>query len=164
MDAVDRFAAEAALFQEWALRGTDRGHAAAREALIRTTRLYVAALTLPPPWSEALEDQPDAVSVGNEEWRAVFDACARLPMDMYGAVFDPLTVPPEDPVIGSLSDDMADIYRDVVTGLQEYRAGRREQAVWEWSWGFQHHWGGDATNAIRALHCWLETHGFDAEN
>jgi hypothetical protein len=74
---------------------------------------------------------------------------------LYGEVFNPLIVPPEEPVLGSLSDDITDIYRDVVTGLREYEAGRRTQALWEWGFGFQAHWGEHATGAIRALHCWL---------
>ena len=161
MDAVDRFAAEAALFQQWARYGTDQGDSAAREALIRITRLYLAALDLPPAWSEELADQHDAARVGDEEWRAVFAACARLPLDYYGEVFDPLPVPPEQPVVASLADDIADIYRDVVSGLQEHQAGRRAQAVWEWGFGFRHHWGEHATGAIRALHCWLAGNDFD---
>src|SRR5438876_508136 len=106
MDAVDRFAAEATFFEEWARGGTDQGERAAREALIRLTRLYLAALDLPPAWNGQLADQPDAVRVGDEECRAVSAACARLPFNHYGEVFNPLPIPPEEAVVGSLSDDI----------------------------------------------------------
>ncbi|MFL5328956.1 MAG: DUF5063 domain-containing protein [Gemmataceae bacterium] len=162
MDAVERFAAEADAFREWAARGTDTGEYAARNALLRIIRLYLAALELPPSWSEELAHQPDAPRVGDAEWRAVYAEAGRLPLDHYAEVFDPLAVPPEEPpVIGSLADDIADIYRDVVTGLREYEAGQRAQAVWEWGFGLQHHWGEHATGAIRALHCWLAANAFD---
>lgn len=161
MDAVEQFAVEAARFREWARNGSDQGEWAAREALLRLTQLYLAALHLPPPWSEELADQPDAERVGDQEWRAVVEACRRLPFDFYGSVFDPHTVPTEVPGLGSLSDDIGDIYRDVVTGLQEYEAGRRAQAVWEWGFGLRSHWGEHATGAIRALHCWLAANAFD---
>ena len=161
MDAVDRFAAEATLFREWAKGATDRAEWAVRGALVRLTRLYIAALELPPAWSKELADQPDAERVSDEDCQAVAVACRRLPLDYYGEVFDPLPVPPEEPVIGSLADDLCDIYRDVVTGLREYEAGRRAQAVWEWGFGFRHHWGDHATGAIRALHCWLTTNARD---
>lgn len=161
MDAVEQFAAEATAFQRWALHGTDRGELAAREALVRITRLYLAALHLPPAWSEEVADQADAERVGAEEWGAVFAAAGRLPAESYGAVFDPLLVPPEEPVVGSLSDDIADIYRDVVSGLREYEAGRRASAIWEWGFGLRHHWGDHATGAIRALHAWLAENAFD---
>ncbi|VTR99385.1 DUF5063 domain-containing protein [Tuwongella immobilis] len=161
MDAVERFAAEAVAYREWAARGTDTGEYASRTALLRITRLYLAALELPPAWSEELADQPDAQRVGNEEWRAVFAAAGRLPLDSYGAVFDPSVVPLEEPVVGSLSDDIADIYRDVVSGLWAFEAGRQAAAVWAWGFGFRHHWGEHATGAIRALHSWLAANAFD---
>jgi hypothetical protein len=157
MDAVDRFAEEAATFGKWALLGTATGERAVRDALVCITRLYLAALELPPAWSDELADQPDAERIGDEEWAAVFAAAGRLPLSDYGEVFDPCKVPPEEPVVASLADDIADIYRDVVSGLREYQAGRRAQALWEWGFGFQHHWGEHATGAIRALHCWLAT-------
>lgn len=161
MDAVDRFAVEAARFREWARNGSDQAEGAAREALVHLTRLYLTALELPSAWSEELADRPDAERVGDEEYRAVAAACRRLPFELYGEVFDPLPVPPDEPVVGSLTDDIADVYRDVVTGLREYEAGRRAQAVWEWGFGLRHHWGEHATSAIRALHCWLATHASD---
>jgi hypothetical protein len=162
VDAVERFAAEAVAFREWAAWGTDAGEVATRNALLRVTRLYLAALELPPAWSQELADQPDAERVGDAEWRAVFAAAGRLPLDYYGTVFDPLIVPPnESPVIGSLSDDIADIYRDVVSGLWAFEAGRPAAALWEWGFGFRHHWGEHATGAIRALHAWLAANAFD---
>ena len=155
MDDVDRFAAEAARFAQWASHGTATGEAAVTEALVRLTHLYVAALELPPAWDQSLGDEPDATRVANDEWQTIATGCARLPFNTYGEVFDPLRIPPEAPVIGMLSDDIADIYRDVVTGLRAYHAGRRAQAVWEWRFNFNVHWGEHATGAIRALHCWL---------
>lgn len=95
MNAVERFAAAAIDFRQWAARGTDSGEIAARNALLCITRLYLAALELPPAWSEELADQPDAERVSDAEWRAVFSAAGRLPLDFYGEVFDLLIVPPE---------------------------------------------------------------------
>jgi hypothetical protein len=130
-DPCDRFAEEAALFELWARSRGAGGEAAAREGLLRITRLYLAAL-----------DLPRAEGSG----------------DYYGQVSNPLAVPPEEPGIGSVADDIADIYRDIVTGLREYRAGRTMAALWEWEFGFRQHWGDHATGAIRALHAWLAEH------
>jgi len=161
MDSVDRFAAEARRFRAWALNGPDQAEWAARGALVRLTNLYAAALELPPPWREELADEKNAERVEEEEWRAVVVACARLPFDLYGEVFDTVPMPPEQPVVGSLTDDIADIYRDVIAGLREYESGRRAQAVWEWGSGLRQHWGEHATGAIRALHCWLASNAVD---
>ncbi len=160
MDTVEQFAAVAIAFREWATRGTDTGEYAGRNALLHITRLYLAALELPPAWSEELADQPDAKRLDDAELRALFVA-GRLPFDYYAEVFNPLVMPPEDPVSGSLADDIADIYRDVIMGLREYEAGRRAQAVWEWGFRLQSHWGEHATGAIRSLHCWLAANAFD---
>jgi hypothetical protein len=161
MDTVERFAAEAASFQEWAQHDSNRGERAAREALLRITRLYLAALELPAAWSEELANQPDVERVSDAEWSEVFAAAARLPADHYGEVFEPWADPPAEPVVGSLADDIADIYREVVGGLRAYQSGRRAAAVWEWGFGLRHHWGEHATGAIRALHCWLAENAFD---
>jgi hypothetical protein len=161
VSAVERFAAEAVAFREWAARGTDTGAVSARNALRCITRLYLAALELPPPRSEELAGQPDANRIEDAEWGVVFTAARRLPLDEYGTVFDPLAVSSGEPVVGSLADDIADIYRDVVTGLRAFEAGRMASAVWEWGFGFQHHWGRHASEAIRALHAWLADHAPD---
>ncbi|HJV62984.1 MAG TPA: DUF5063 domain-containing protein, partial [Albitalea sp.] len=54
-----------------------------------------------------------------------------------------------------LADDLVDIYRDVATGLHWHRIGRVDDALWEWGFNFQAHWGEHASSAIRALHCYL---------
>jgi hypothetical protein len=42
------------------------------------------------------------------------------------------------PVVASLADDIADIYRDLKKGFA--LLGSRDGAVWEWRHGFEHHW------------------------
>src|SRR5262245_59882584 len=128
MDAVDRFATDAAQFGQWALHGTDEGECAARQALSLLTRLYSAGLELRQAWTEEQAELP-AEPVDDDEWRAVLDATGRLPLGYYSQVFDPLPFPPNEPSMRTLGDDIADIYRDVVRGLREYQAGRRGEAI-----------------------------------
>ena len=155
MDPVAKFADEAAAFERWLLSGMDREADAARECLIRLLELYRAAIGLPPEWSDELEARADVERVDDTEWRTAYEASRRLPLNHYVDVFDPTAVPPDAAVVGNISDDLADIYRDVVTGLRAYRRGDRAGAVWEWSFGLHSHWGAHATAAIRALHWWL---------
>jgi hypothetical protein len=160
MDAIDQFATEAVRFEEWAHTEERNPGRAACEALIRISSLYVAALQLPPPFTDELEGHPDVQRLPTDE-SAKVKSYLGLPIDMYGEVFDPLSVPPEEPVIGSIADDVIDIYRDVVTGLRAYQAGNKSGALWEWGFGFRHHWGEHATGAIRAIHAWLASNEFD---
>ncbi len=77
----------------------------------------------------------------------------------YRKVFDPFESEEDNPeVIGSLADDIADIYRDLARGLQEWRSSNSGGALWEWRFRFEHHWGEHATSALRALHCRAARH------
>ena len=161
-DAVAQFAAEAARFRDWARDGTDTGEVAVRHALIRIATLYLAALDLPPEWSDELADAPEAQGISSDErWAIYHGVAARLPFTDYARVFEPFTLPPEEPVVGSIGDDVADIYSDVVSGLIEYQAGRTAHAVWEWVFQLRSHWGRHATDAMYALQIWLTENAWD---
>jgi hypothetical protein len=151
MQALDRFAALADRFQVWAAEGTDTGAAAGRQALTHLAALFAAALALP-----AADREGDiSERISDDEWKRVFEACRRLPVTYYGAIFDPLKLPPEPPSVGDVADDLADIYRDVVSGLRAFRQGE-PGAVWHWRFTFWEHWGRHAVSAMAALRAWLE--------
>lgn len=62
-----------------------------------------------------------------------------------------------DPVVGSLADDLADIWRDLRPGLDamdavQSAAADPETILWHWRWTFAYHWGRHAAAAIRVLH------------
>ena len=161
MDAIERFAVAEADFEHWIVNGTDEGPDAAREALIQLLRLYPYGLELPEAWSDDLVDRSDVESLAEEEWRKAVAGCERLPLNFYSAVFNPLKATDVAPVTGSIADDLADIYRNIASGLRAYELGDRAGAVWEWSFGLHSHWGAHATSAIRALHWWLSENASD---
>jgi hypothetical protein len=160
-DPVEQFAAAASAFDVWAREGAEQGEAGAREALLHIVRLYSCALRLPDPWSDTLSEEPEPDRISDEEVAAVAQHCTRLPLNCYGEVFDPMIVPPEEPVVGSLGDDIGDIFREVGGGLRAYQLGLRAEAIWVWGFGFRGHWGEHATGAIRALHAWLVENAMD---
>ena len=126
----------------------------AREALLELTALYLAAIGLPSPFVAEAESE-HSLRVNDEEFDQVRTHCRRLPFQYYGEIFDPTVIPPEEPVVGDVADDIADIYRDVITGLRLFDASLVDDALWEWGFGFRTHWGKHASSAIRVLHCWL---------
>lgn len=154
MNDLKLFAERARRFQRWISESGTEGGSAAREALLELVGLYGAALALPSPFLAASGTDQSA-RVEDAEVERARAWCARLPFQHYGEVFDSTVVPPEEPVMGDVGDDVADIYRDVVTGLRLFDAGHVDDALWEWSFNFRIHWGRHAADAIRAIHLWL---------
>lgn len=158
MDPVNRFAEAVVRYERWALHGSDAGAASARECLSRIAALYTGALALPElPFPTGEECESDRVD--DDEWGRVSRAASRLPFDLYGMdAFDATQLTGET-CLGSICDDVADIYRDVVSALRADRIGRRLEAVWQWRFNFQAHWGDHAIGAMHALHVWLVRKG-----
>jgi len=153
---LQAFAAEARNYCAWAL-SIEEGDQGAATALRRIVALYQAALRLPPCGVEGTRDDP--LDFGTDERELVRAACARLPLQYYSEQFDPLAISStEEPTIGDIADDIADIFRDVRNGLWYFDTGRLPDAAWEWAFGFQSHWGRHAAGAIRILHAYLAEH------
>jgi hypothetical protein len=151
---LDAFVAEARRFCHWA-SGDDGSSASAREALRRTAHLYSAALELPRPDTEGLASDGADVEVPPKSLQQVAKRAAELPINFYGETIDPLMVPPGETGLGSTVDDVGDIYLEIARGLMLYDLGRAVEALWEWRFGFQTHWGKHATGLLRALHYYL---------
>jgi hypothetical protein len=106
--------------------------------------LHAAALRLPKVSpSQFLEDLPEPR----------FDALPKLPLGVYWQALQPLDLNGDGSVgAGSLDDDLSEIRADVARGLALFDAGRVEEAVWDWRFGFWAHWGAHLVAAQRALH------------
>ena len=130
--AVLRFVQAAECYEKWARGGSDRGKRAAQLLVRHLAELFSAGLLLPDPGRfRKRSSEPDRVSLA--EWKKIRDAARkRLPLEYYSEVFNPLPVPPDEPIAGSLSDDIADVFRDVVSGLRLFRAGYEKEALWDW--------------------------------
>ena len=114
--------------------------AAARTRLLA---LYAAALSLPsnPAFGDV---QVDADAPPPGPWSGFAEK------DIYWEVFDPYEQ--DQPVAGSLSDDLLDVYKDVARGLALWDSSHHVEAIWEWRFHFVVHWGDHAIDALRALH------------
>jgi hypothetical protein len=114
-------------------------------------KLYLAGLEL--PMTEP-EDDLDAPSVSDDEYKKIFKRFGSLPFQYYWEIFDPVVEKPEEPVTGDVCDDLADIYRDLKVGLIYWDKSQQQNAVFHWKTSFGFHWGRHATSALRALHCY----------
>jgi hypothetical protein len=124
----------------------------AQACLSRLLRLYDSALHLP-------ELEPETQSllsgISHEEWESMREHVGRkLARDYYWEIFEPLEEQKPEPVAGSLSDDLADIWRDLKPGLRECNGTvvAIQDIVWQWRFSFETHWGHHAAGAIAALH------------
>ena len=124
-----------------------------QECLTRVLRLYQAALLLPelsPESADLLE------GIKHERWNTVRESIERrLSRDYYWVVFEPLEQDKPELVLGLLSDDLADIWRDLNPGITAIDSGRTtfvSNVVWNWRFSFETHWGQHAASAIYALH------------
>lgn len=152
--SAERFSREARRFVDWADGSASKDKMLAPVGLRRIVALYAAALDLPQPWSEGVTAEHTPGPGLSERLNAVRARAAAIPLQHYSEIFSPL-LPPEQPVVGDLGDDLVDIFRDVAAGLALYEAGSVEDAIWHWGFNFQVHWGEHASSAIRALHCYL---------
>jgi len=78
-----------------------------------------------------------------------------LPFRYYSEVFNNLVIPPEEPVVGDIVDDLVDIYNDIAPGLALFEKGDLAAAKNHWQFWLSSHWGEHATSALRALWSFL---------
>lgn len=147
--SIDEFAGVARRYCEWAESPFGEPHeemGIARELL---AKLHSAIVDV------ELDDSGDETAdlVTYEDWYSIMKRFQNLPVDLYWDVFDPLQE--ESPVLNTLSDDLSDIYRDLKEGLILYETGRVAEAVWQWRFDFDIHWGSHLTGAQRAIHSYF---------
>ncbi len=136
------------------------------------SRLYAAGHRLPEVNIENSVDIPAEFDVSTDEWKAVYGFVSELLgwQKFYRAYFDP-TEPIDDteqePSIGDLADDLADIYRDIKPGLTTWDTNQDEfltSIVFDWkSPLFDTHWGLHAVSALHVLHTLAYLRGIQSE-
>jgi hypothetical protein len=171
--ALDAFAEVAAGYCRFVEKAADLSASQfLQEAHRLLPSLYAAGLALPgtgilfpdrleagegnetssPAVDSAESSDPDRGS--SEELRSIFASLsAKLgSREQYREVYDPYDPPEEKEVIGSLADDLVDIYSDLQAGLRKWGRGDSGEALWEWRFGLEIHWGRHLVGALRALH------------
>jgi hypothetical protein len=121
------------------------------KSAILLPQLYTCGLQLPdtePTDDETSEDD------GTSQMGSLFSILGRY--DRYREVFDP--VYDEESIPASLSDDLADIYRDLRGPLVEYNNGQQDNAIWLWKFNIQNHCGDHIVDALRVIHRLVHDH------
>jgi hypothetical protein len=140
--AVTAFAGAARRFCVFVATGAERPvRAHLEEARTHLAELVYLATLLPDGDADG-PDAPTQTPTASAQGLDAHDACWE--------VVDPY----EDSraALGSLTDDLLDIDRDLREGLAVYDAGHPGAAAWLWRFGLEAHWGDHAVSALRALH------------
>lgn len=123
--------------------------------------LYRLALSLPRVEPDTADWPRDRIS--NEQWWVIFNQLSQRlrEANIYWLVFDPAEPKDHEAITQTLSDDLADIYRDLKNcmpsdGFEAFDS----DALWSLRFSFETHWGHHAVNALAAIHALL--HGPNA--
>lgn len=147
-DTLTAFALLADRYCAWvdaAPASASEDEATARDLL---PQLYIAAHRLPEGAAPKGAYPHSPVS----EYESTRSRFRGMSVGYYGATFDPLVLPPEEPTVSDLADDLSDIYSDLLRGLELFRARSPAEAAWYWRFHFTVHWGAHLVGALRALH------------
>ena len=146
--SIHNFAQVARDFCHWAETAPLNPSDDITKGLLLLPKLYTVALQLPP----ASRSDTEYPALSSEELRPVMRRFAELPDADYSAFCDPFVFPPVETYVGWISDELADIYRDLKEGFSAYEANQLEDAAWIWKFQFKYHWGEHLVNVQWALH------------
>ncbi|UCG26725.1 MAG: DUF5063 domain-containing protein [Bacteroidales bacterium] len=116
--------------------------------------LYLKAALLPA--NNPVLDEGNEKFVTEAEWDLVHTKVLRKlgQYDQYTEVFDPRMQEDGEPFQASLSENLADIYQNLMDFLLLYRIGNTDimnDALWECRLNFEQYWGQGLVNALGAL-------------
>lgn len=128
----------------------------AKNCLILLSDLYSSSMRL------MICDIPDADSIevdnwqiNPDDWRAAYDRFDALPIGEFTEAQFPLE-PNDSTVRSDLREELADIYEDVLEGLNILDQGHEQAALWHWKLTFEFHWGRRVLAAMNVLHAYFE--------
>lgn len=131
------------------------------ERLTAHAFLKRCAILLPRLYSMGIELPDVAPNTQSADEQTIPSPLARLGAllgryDSYLEVFDPYEE--GEPVRGLISDDLADIYLDLVEPLTAFDSGRVHDAIWSWRFSLRGHGGDHIVDAMRAVHRLIHVH------
>lgn len=116
--------------------------------------LYQASLNMPEILGDTVRDVPERISL--DDYRRVKERIGAITQsDYFWICWKPFQSPPEKPICASLSDGLADIWRDLKPGLlalEEDEDKWSAAVFWDWKFSFDTHWGDHAVDSIWAIH------------
>lgn len=152
--AIERFVDVVRRYCAWAEEerpSTDKHSEMIRaQALLGELQWRALELALPEP-----DETPEPVRPNMAEEAKIRERFTKLAVDEYWDVFDPLDSSDRAAIYSSLAGDLSEIWGDLKEGLSLYEKGKTADAVWEWRFGFDSHWGRHLLGAQRAIYAYF---------
>ena len=121
-------------------------------------KLIDQAIEMPDVEGSDREQRKSSPRVRHEEWEQFYNSLKEKlgDWDLYHQVFDPTH--DNEAIVGTLADDIADIFGDLKEGLVFIEAAQAspEEAIWTWRLLFYSHWGKHAMDVLLAIHFQLQ--------
>lgn len=122
---------------------------------IKLLKLYELGTNL--PWVDLQSNVDYDDKLSDIEFKGLLDNIASKIGDnrFYWHVFDPTNENDKEPVCGDLVDDLGDIYKDLKYSILIFNLNQldsKENAVWQFKFDFDSHWGDHCINALNAIH------------
>lgn len=136
-------------FCAWAYASPNNEDEEVFYALKILSKLYCWAVQLPECAPTDLLYSEEIPKIDYKETHTLFK---KMPFQYYKKFFYPLNIETEEPIMGDLYDDLADIYKDLKDGLWYIERGSEADAVFHWKNTFGFHWGQHLVDALKALH------------
>ncbi len=137
---MEQYYQEARLFCKWAEELDSITEENACEIVLKLMKLYALSACLP-------DIETDEAYEGEAVQHQLSFAVPSF--DAYWEIYNPYVC--DEPVCGSLYDDICSVYSDLRSGVLLYERGCISEAAWEWKQNFEQHWRFHAVDAIRAL-------------
>lgn len=152
---IEAFAAAAERYCSWIEAPTADGAGALGELQQLLADVHAAVVRLPDYGYD--ENGEPSEGISKEEWEAVRERFAGLPVNGYWEMLDPLDPTQTDPVFAVLEDDLADVYAGLKVGLRLLGSGTLPDAVWEIRWSYRTQWGRHLLGAQRVVYEYFRT-------
>jgi hypothetical protein len=135
---------------------TTEASPSARELQTILAELQLAALRLPTDFrSCGLSTDARPKFSRDTAWQLALAVSNRFSIAEYWSVLGPNDVAGTEAVIRHLDNDLGDIYQDLMDGILLCEERRPVDALWEWHFSYQTHWGAHLVQAQAAIHDYL---------
>lgn len=130
------------------------------------TLLYSKAILLPAV--ESVLDDVNEKFVTENDWEFINDTLRKKigSFNEFLEVFDPRMAESVEPIVVSISENLADIYQDIKNFIMLYQVGTNEimnDALWECNNSFKEYWGQKTLNTLRAIHNLINNENLEDE-